>query len=1212
MRVRKLHDRAGYGMLASAIAAALAGGAFSTSAYAQNEAPVDEVTVTGTRIMRRDLQSNSPIVTVEAADFESQTGLNVESYLNQLPEYNPAASPVTTQGDVQITPVNSVGIASISLRGFGPNRSLVLVNGKRPTPVNALMVTDVNSIPSALIQRVETITGGASAVYGADAVGGVTNFVLRKDFEGFEIDAQYGISEAGDGDESRVSAIFGANFADNRGNATVGVERYERKVALQAERDIYTDYWAADNTPGSFIFLQGVNGYNCLFNCPNSTAVNTLFGGSTPFSPVSGNAFRGFNFNPDGTVFVGGSARGEAKSKIPVDGLQYARTKALSATDTTGNTVYDAIKWNNIEAYASAPQDRYSVFASGNFDVTDRISVFGGAKFAESRTKTLLFGTNAIFGWEARVPYNPTTDSPVNPTLNYTDSTVVANVLANPAAFANTSFIPHGQAGANFPVPLEMAVLLNSRGQRTYCLTGATGCPVTSNNSLVPTADNALVGTWAGAGPLQADLWQPNWNPENSLPPRNTNNTISVWQFEAGIDFELPFRDWTGEAYVSHGASSTYNVAGGNLSLQRYRALINRPDYGRGAAISGNPAGTGVTNGASPGFGAGDVTCASGFYDTLFGGDKPLSQDCFDAINATLQTRTEIRQDIVEVNLQGGVIDLPAGELRTALGYQHRKNKAAFNPDILQSQSSFTDQVIGVYPTGYLDASTTVDDLYVEALVPVLSDFGPVINKLELELGARYSDYKETGTEWTWKALANWEVKDWLRVRGGFNRATRAPNVGELFLNPQEIFTGGGNFGDPCSVRSNAPYGAGGFTGGIDPFITGTETAPALAPGQTQAGANSTHLICQQLMGGATSAAATQFYTATDATVQGAGGGFAWVLQKGNPDLTSEKAKTWTAGFVLTSPFESPWLSRMNLAVDWYKVGIKDAIMTYSIDYANFRCFGEIVADAAAAAAQAATPGCQLVPRNAANGLALNTTLSYDNQATIATSGFDVALNWSADFADLGFGLPGGLGLSVQATILDYYRTKQSPAAFDVETDWKGSLGPNLPGTNGGAYSYRLFSSLSYMLDNWSVALRWRNLPSIWSATKGAQLALIENNADVTAGAPGLVLGYTPSTEIKTKSYNIFDLSFNWDINETFSLRGGVTNLFDKDPSLSGASAGRAPGSDISAATVCGSAPGCRAPGGYSLPNTAPGIGYNGGYYDTLGRRFFLGIKARF
>jgi outer membrane cobalamin receptor len=249
--------------ISSALSVVAMGG-IATTASAQD---VEEVVVTGSRIVRQDFESNSPIVTVDTGDFESQTGLNIESYLNQLPTYNPAASPVTTAGDVQITPINSVGIASISLRGFGPNRSLVLVDGKRPTPINALMVTDINAIPSALIQRVETITGGASAVYGADAVGGVTNFILRDDFEGFEVDAQYGVSEAGDGDEYRVSAVIGTNFADGRGNVTLGVEMYDRKEALQAERDIYTDRWTANNTPGSFFFLQGVNGYSCNFDC---------------------------------------------------------------------------------------------------------------------------------------------------------------------------------------------------------------------------------------------------------------------------------------------------------------------------------------------------------------------------------------------------------------------------------------------------------------------------------------------------------------------------------------------------------------------------------------------------------------------------------------------------------------------------------------------------------------------------------------------------------------------------------------------------------------------------------------------------------------------------------------------------------------------------------------------------------------------------------
>src|ERR1700753_2810214 len=152
-------------------------------AGADDSAQLQEVTVTGSRIRRKDLTSSSPLITVDAEQLESRSGLNIESYLNQLPNYNPAQTPTTETADIQPSAVNTVGISTISLRGFGPNRSLVLIDGHRTTPVNALMVTDINGIPGSMIDRVEIITGGASAVYGADAIGGVTNSILKKNLE---------------------------------------------------------------------------------------------------------------------------------------------------------------------------------------------------------------------------------------------------------------------------------------------------------------------------------------------------------------------------------------------------------------------------------------------------------------------------------------------------------------------------------------------------------------------------------------------------------------------------------------------------------------------------------------------------------------------------------------------------------------------------------------------------------------------------------------------------------------------------------------------------------------------------------------------------------------------------------------------------------------------------------------------------------------------
>jgi outer membrane receptor protein involved in Fe transport len=1122
-------------------------------------------------------------------------GLNFEAYLNQLPEYNPANSPTTTQADVQITPVNSVGIASISLRGLGANRSLVLMNGKRTVPINALMVTDVNSIPSALVQRVETITGGASAVYGADAIGGVTNFILRDNFQGIQIDSQYGTTENGDGAETRLSAVFGANSSDGKGNIAIGAEYYNRDAELGVNNSFYTSRYHDPYAAGYFAFLQGTTGIDCQFNCYSTGAVTGVFNGKNPFNPFFPNqgTFRPITFNADATtVFTQGgltnSAVGMAKynANNPWTFYPYKVLEGdtfYNPANPSATQVMDGLKWENRYQLVSAPQNRYSLFATGHYDLTDNLSFFARGSLAESQTRTSLFGTSVIAGWETTVPYNPTVDSPLNPTLNYNDATVVSTAIAAVKAnihdptYGNPSFIPTGTAGAHYPVPIEAAALLNSR-----------------------TTPN---GTWL-----------PAWNPDLSLPPRSTVNTNTVWQIETGFNLKIG-ETWTGEFYYSHGQSQTYNNANGNLSLTRYRTLLNSTtlvngiptsDYGRGAVISGNQ------QSVRPTFGAATVTCTSGFYNTYFAGDARLSNDCYNAINADLQTRAQNKQDIIEVNFQGVLAKMKPGELRAAFGLQNRNNSATFVPDILQSTYSFTDQVVGVYPTGYLDAGTKAHDAYLETLVPLLADHKG-FRRLELELGARYSKYDQGATDsaTTWKALINWEINDWLRFRGGFNRATRAPNIGELFLNQQEIFTvGGNNYGDPCGLRSTAPFGAAGT--GPDPILTAGETQPVLAPGSTAASAASARLICEAMMG---AAGANQFYHVQNAA---AGGGslFNWINQVGNPNLQAEIADTYTAGFVINPPFKSPLLSGINITLDYYKIGIDNAIMQSSVDNANFQCYGAVpVTTVAQAQAQAQSQACRLLQRDQVSGVPLSTTISYSNQAKMETAGVDMALNWRASFADFGSKMKGGLSYSLQSTFLDYYKTKQSPAVFDVETNWKGSLGPNLVGTQGGAYDYRLFQTFSYFRDTWSVSLRWRGLPSVWSAGYASQQAIKANNTAAAAGDTSkIVLGYVPTTEIKTDSYRVFDLGFSYNLKSKMQLRGGITNVLNTAP-VNVASTGGVPiGSTFS--DFCGGPvgsagyrPGCQAPTAPSLQTTGA---FNGGYYDVEGRRAYLGFNVNF
>jgi outer membrane receptor protein involved in Fe transport len=1167
--------------ISAAVSAAIASGAVN-SAYAQpaNADDLTEVTVTGSRIARRDYEANSPIVTVDSATFERQSGQNVESYLNQLPNYNPASTPTTTEDDIQPTAVNSVGIASISLRGFGPNRSLVLLDGKRPVPANALMVTDVNSIPAAMLERVEIITGGASATYGADAVGGVTNFILKKKFRGVEFNTQYGITEAGDGQELTLSGILGTDFAEGRGNITVAFERYDRQAALERNRSFYTDAWTDPNQLSDDLFLYGSSGYNSgadrvggvptgAPNVPNEATIKALF----PLSPANTNQHtrnatgHQYRFAPNGQIFA--PLFGNNLSKYEATGGTYSQELAkVNTFDTSIATLgvpIQTLKYNDTEAYASAPQTRYSFFTSAEYEFNDSITFFSRMNFSQSRTRTLLYPTVPISGWEARVTFNPTTDSPLNPALNWRDAAQVTAALANPAAYANPNFRPTGAAGAAHPVPNEVAIMLMSR-------------------------------------PDPAGEWLTEMFASKALGRRTTDNTNTYWQMEAGVDFKLPFKDWTGEAYVSHGQTTSYNLSEGNLSLQRWRALVNQPDWGRNATLRPNQASMGASNVS---FGTVPTHCTSGLYDSFFTGDVPPSQDCLDMVGAKLQGRSANVQDVVELNLQGGLFNLPAGELRAAAGLSWRDNKTKYTPDVLESNVSFLDQVIGIYPSSYLDASQDVKDVYGELLVPVLRDL-PFLKKVELELGFRASQYEHTDSTKTFKALANIEVNDALRLRGGFNRANRAPNLGELYLGLQQIFTGSaGIFGDACGLRSNASYGAGGAA--PDPVLDTNEPQTQLAAGQTAAGARSTYLICQAQMG-ATGAA--NFYSGN------AGGnvadfGNAWRLQIGNPDLKSEKADTWSAGFVFAGAgvSDNAWLRGFTASVDWWSVRITDAIQQYSPDYAGYLCYGVVtVTNAAEAAAQAATPDCQKVPREPTRGTALSKLTAYDNQAIIDTSGIDVALNWSAPFEDIGLGIPGRIGLSTQATFLDHFRTKASPLAIDVPVEWKGSLGPDLIGTNPGAYDYRLITALSYTLDKLTVNLGWRYLPSVVTAAKAYQNAVIANDKAIAAGATGTLLSYIPSEEIKADSYNQFNLSAIFQLNETLSVRAGIDNVFDTEPSFTGTTTG------VTLAEYThrcdGAVAGCQNPTGPSIARTGRGTGARG-FNDILGRRFFVGLKAK-
>ncbi|MGU3316798.1 TonB-dependent receptor plug domain-containing protein [Sphingomonas sp. M6A6_1c] len=190
------------------------------------EAPAADIVVTGSRIQRPDYAAPNPIVSFGAADLQQSGNTNVTTFLQRVPALTNSLDSTRTAGSNQADgSFGQVGLNLLDLRGLGPNRTLVLVNGRRHVagqPDTAAV--DINAIPTDLIDRVDVLTGAASAVYGADGVSGVVNFVMKRDFDGISARSQFGISDRGDAANRFASIVAGHNFADGRANVTLAYE----------------------------------------------------------------------------------------------------------------------------------------------------------------------------------------------------------------------------------------------------------------------------------------------------------------------------------------------------------------------------------------------------------------------------------------------------------------------------------------------------------------------------------------------------------------------------------------------------------------------------------------------------------------------------------------------------------------------------------------------------------------------------------------------------------------------------------------------------------------------------------------------------------------------------------------------------------------------------------------------------------------------------
>ena len=361
----------------------------SAPALAQEATEVEEIVITGSRIARQDYQAPSPIVTVGQEDFQATGSVTIDTLINDLPQFVPSINQTSNN------PSNG-GQANINLRGLGTTRTLTLLNGRRVVGSNSTGVVDINIFPTALIENVEVITGGASAAYGSDALAGVANFILRDDFSGVQFDAQYGITEENDGETQSYALTVGGNFADDRGNAVVSFGRSTREEIFNSAREFSAVSGPSGASPlGNTVFDSN--------NLPNLAFVRSYFGSTTLLNTGS------FGFNNDGSLFAyTGTLNFKSPGGITYDGFR----------DRSADYLFNTGALN----YLQLPLDRWNAYGAATFDLAPEAEVYTEFLFTEYEAAQELAATPAAGAVPAtgfRVPVtNPFISSDLRAFLN--------------------------------------------------------------------------------------------------------------------------------------------------------------------------------------------------------------------------------------------------------------------------------------------------------------------------------------------------------------------------------------------------------------------------------------------------------------------------------------------------------------------------------------------------------------------------------------------------------------------------------------------------------------------------------------------------------------------------------------------------------------------------------------------------------------------------
>lgn len=693
------------------LASGISGATIAQDAAVEEEATVETITVTGSRIVRTDLSSVSPITVTSSEEIKLSGFTRVEDLMNSLPQVEAAQTSFIANG--------ASGTASLDLRGLGTSRTLVLVNGRRLQPGGIYSQSpDINQIPSALVERAEVLTGGASSTYGSDAIAGVVNFIMKKDFEGIEINAgiggyqhnnnnafiqdlmdargfEYPTGSSGIGGKSyNIDVTMGGDFADGKGHATVYATWRKNDELRQGSRDYSSCALnnAGDSCGGSF---------NAII--PNFDMY--------PIDPATGNTIYGFRTYTQNDIDDGIIADPDLIGELFLNGLG-----EVQYTDNDGNDI--GLPWANpgafgaLGSYGGGANKFLTLDPGGSgsfldpFDVNGQVNRYNYAPVNHFMRPDQRFTGGAFIDYEINDMFKPYVE------VSFMHDRTVAQIAESGTFFAEEYVIPCDSQ------------LLSAQQVAELCTDWGLG----ATDSFA-----AYIGKR---------------NVEGG--PRASNLEHMSYRMVIGTNGALN-DSWTYDASVQYGSTSSNTAYINDFFAPRITEALD--DACRT-----------------------DSDCIPYEAFTL-NGITPESARPLTGV-AVLSGIT--KEYIANAYATGDLgVSFPTAEnpIAVVIGAEYRKEvfertaDEVFDKGLLLGQGGTTKSITGSYE---------VKEVFAEAIVPLVEG-AEFAEELSMEFGARYSDYDTSGGDWTYKIGMNWAPVDMVKIRASYARSVRGANVAELF-----------------------------------------------------------------------------------------------------------------------------------------------------------------------------------------------------------------------------------------------------------------------------------------------------------------------------------------------------------------------------------------------------------------------------------------------